>query len=182
MITTGTTPVVGRFIAEMTTTEVEASVAELAPAAMKGTDPPTRTPATAVDLTATGAQIVLAAMKGTGRQAGTPVNALELAPASTKGIGPPMRMPAAAAGLKTVPAQRPGLLKETTKRLEDMLNPAVRAASARAPSATTTTADRRGAFRHAEAPASAGEEERVAEVVAGIDNRSFVGFPIHREI
>jgi hypothetical protein len=110
-----------------------------------------------VDLTATGAQIVLAATKETGRQTGTPVGAAEI---------------------PTVPAQRPGLLKETTKRLEDMLNPAVRAASARAPSATTTMVDRRGAFRHAEVPASAGEEERVVAVVAGIDNRNFVGVPV----
>src|SRR6266478_2116637 len=121
--------------------------------------------ATAADITATGAGIVPAAMKGTGRQ---------------------MRTPAGAAELKTVPAQQPGLLKETITLLEDTLNPAVRAAFARAPSATTTMADRKGAFRHAEAPASAAEERvaavRVAEVVADTDNRSFVGFLIHREI
>ena len=35
----------------------------------------------------------------------------------------------------TVPAQRPGLSTETARRLEDTLHPAVRAASARAPSA-----------------------------------------------
>src|SRR6266481_1139566 len=63
-----------------------------------------------------------------------------------------------------------------------MQNPAVRAASARAPSATTTMADRKGAFRHAEAPASAAAEGRVAEAVADIDNRSFVRFLVHREI
>jgi hypothetical protein len=115
----------------------------------------------AVELTATGVEIVPAAMKGTGL---------------------PMRTPRAAAGLKTVPPQRPGLLKETITLLEDTPNLAVRAASARAPSATTTMADRKGVFRHAEVPASAAEEARVAAVVAGIDHRGFMRFLIHREI
>src|SRR6266481_5319045 len=179
MITRGTAPGATRFITATTTIEVETRAAELT--------------ATAADITATGAGIVPAAMKGTGRQMGTPegaaeltVIAAELVFATTKGTGPPMRTPAAAAGLKTVPAQQPGLLKETITLLEDTLNPAVRAAFARAPSATTTMADRKGAFRHAEAPASAAEERvaavRVAEVVADTDNRSFVGFLIHREI
>jgi hypothetical protein len=92
-----------------------------------------------------------------------------------------MRTPAAAAGLKTVPAQRPGLLKETITLLEATLNLTVRAASGRVPSATTTMADRKGAFRHAEAPASAEEEGRVAAedlaaAVADIDNQNFVRF------
>jgi hypothetical protein len=113
----------------------------------------------AVDLTATGAEIVPAAMKGTGF---------------------PMRTPVAA-GLKTIPPQRPGVLKETITLLEDTLNLAVRAASARVPSATTTMAGRKGVFRHAEVPASAAEEGRVA-AVAGTDNRSLVKFLIHREI
>src|SRR6266478_1003167 len=116
--------------------------------------------ATAADITATGAGIVPAAMKGTGRQMGTPEGAAEIT---------------------TAPAQRLRLSKETP-RLEAMQNPAVRAASARAPSATTTMADRKGAFRHAEAPASAAAEGRVAEAVADIDNRSFVRFLVHREI
>jgi hypothetical protein len=81
----------------------------------------------------------------------------------------------------TVPAQRPGLLKETTKQVEDTLNPAVRAVRARAPSAVTTTAERQGAIHHAEVPASAAEEGRVA-AVEGIDDRSFVRFLVLREI
>jgi hypothetical protein len=69
-----------------------------------------------------------------------------------------------------------------------MLHPAVRAGSARAPSAATPRADRQGAIRHAEAPAPVAEQ-RVAVVaeqhvaagvglaaaaVAGVGNRSFV--------
>jgi hypothetical protein len=106
---------------------------------------------TAADLAATGAQIVPAAMKG---------------------IGPPMRTPAVAA-LKTVPAKLPGLLKETTRLLEDTPNPAVRAVRARAPSAATAMAERRGAIHHAEAPASVAEE-RVAAVAAIINRRVFM--------
>jgi len=105
----------------------------------------------------------------------------EIVPAAMKGTGPPVRTPAVPAGLKTVPPQRPGHLKETTTLLEDTLNLAVRAASARVPSATTTMAGRKGVFRHAEVPASAAEEGRVA-AVAGIDNRSFVRFLVLREI
>ena len=104
----------------------------------------------AVELTATGVEIVPAAMKGTGL---------------------PIRTPGAAAGLKTVPPQRPGHLKETITLLEDTPNLAVRAASGRVPSATTTMAGRKGVFRHAEVPASAAEEARGAAVVAGIDHR-----------
>jgi len=109
--------------------------------------------ATAADLAATGTEIV---------------------PAATKGTGLPVRTPAAAAGLKTVPPQRPGLLKETITLLGDTLNLAVRAVSTRAPSATTTMAGRKGVFRHAEVPAS--EEEEHVAAVAGIDNRSFVRY------
>lgn len=56
-------------------------------------------------------------------------------------------------GLPTIPGLRPGLSRETGRRLEDSVNPAVRAVSARAPSAATTTAERPGAIRHAGAPA-----------------------------
>src|SRR5258708_21297017 len=69
--------------------------------------------AIAVDLTATGAEIVLAAMKGT---------------------GPPTRTPSVAAGLKTVPAQRPGPLKEKKTPFQDTLKPPVKTARPRAPS------------------------------------------------
>jgi hypothetical protein len=106
--------------------------------------------------------------------------AAEIVPAAMKRTGLPMRTPAPAASLKTVPAQRSGLLKETITLLEDTLNLAVRAASARAPSATTTMAGRKGVFRHAEVPASVAEEGRVA-AVDGTDNRSLVRF-VHREI
>jgi hypothetical protein len=89
--------------------------------------------------------------------------------------------PASETANPTVPAQRPGLLKETIKQVEDTLNPAVRAVRARAPSAVTTTVERQGAIHHAEVPASAAEEGHAA-AAAGIDSRSFVGFLIHREI
>src|SRR5580704_17235863 len=105
----------------------------------------------------------------------------EIMPAAMKGTGPTVRTPAVPAGLKTVPPQRPGLLKETTTLLEDTLSLAVRAASAQVPSAITTMAGRKGVFRHAEVPASAAEEGRVA-AVAGTNNRSFVRFVVLREI
>jgi len=98
-----------------------------------------------------------------------------------KGTGPPVRTPAVPVGLKTVPPQRPDVLKETITLLEDTLNPVVRAASAQVPSATTTMAGRKGVFRHAEVPASAAEEGRVA-AVAGIDTRSFFRFLVLGEI
>ena len=68
-----------------------------------------------------------------------------------------------AAELATVPAPRPGLSTETGRRLADMLHLAVRAASARVPSAAMGMADRPRAFRHAERPASVAER-RVAAV------------------
>ena len=168
MTTTGTTPGATPFITGTTITEGEASAEEL---------------------TAIAAEIVPALMKGTGRQMGTPAAAAELTAiaaelvfAPTKGIGRQMGTPEGAAEITTAPAQRLRLSTETPRLLEAMQNPAVRAASARAPSATTTMADRKGAFRHAEAPASAAAEGRVAEAVADIDNRSFVRFLVHREI
>ncbi len=83
--------------------------------------------------------------------------------------------------------RRPGLSMETGRRLEDTLHLAVRAASARARSAATTTADRPGAFRRAEAPALA-EEDFTAEAevfrvaVADGGNRSSAGFPASENI
>ena len=65
------------------------------------------------------------------------------------------RAAATAAEFTTVPAQRPGLSTETLRRLEDTLNPAAKAAFAREHSAATATAERPGAIRRAEAPASA---------------------------
>jgi hypothetical protein len=116
---------------------------------------------------------VPASTKGTGRQTGTPLNAVEPVPASTKGTGRRTGISAGGAEIPTVPAQRPGLLKETTRLLGDTVNPAVRAVSARAPSAAITMAERLGAFRHAEVPASV-VEERVAAVAAIIDRRVFM--------
>jgi hypothetical protein len=61
---------------------------------------------------------------------------------------------------------------ETGKRLEDTLNPAARAVSARALSAATTMAARPGPFRHAEAPAWVAAARAVAAVdlaAAGVD-------------
>ena len=80
----------------------------------------------------------------------------------------------------TVPAQRPELSTETGRRREATLHPAVRAASARAPSAASRRADRQRAIRHEEGPVLVAEQ-RVAEVVeqragAGVGNRSFVMF------
>jgi hypothetical protein len=87
----------------------------------------------------------------------------------------------ARAALKTVPPQRSGPLKETTTRLEDTLNLAVRAEFGRAPSTGTVMVERNAAFRRAEAPASAAEEGRVV-AVAGTNNPSFVRFVVFREI
>ena len=87
------------------------------------------------------------------------------------------------AGLSTVQGLRPNLSRETGRRLEDTVNLAVRAVCARAPSATTTTAERAGATRHADSPAWVAEQRMVVAAeaermvaVAGIDNRSFVMF------
>ena len=115
------------------------------------------------------------------RAAELTATAARIVPAATKREGYPARTPASEAANPTVPAQRPALLKEATKQVEDTLNHAVRAVRARAPSATTTMAGTKGVFRHAEVPASAEEEGRVA-AVAGIDNRSFVRFLVLREI
>ncbi|MGB9486137.1 MAG: hypothetical protein WCD04_08525, partial [Terriglobia bacterium] len=71
---------------------------------------------------------------------------------------------ARAAEFPTVPAQRPELSTETGRRREDTLHPAVRAVSARAPSAASRRADRQRAIRHGERPASV-VEQRVAAVV-----------------
>ena len=82
------------------------------------------------------------------------------------------------AGLLTVPEQRRGPSAEMHELLEDTRNLAAKAASARAPLAATTTAERRGAIRHAEAAASevAGHAAAAERVAAGIDNRRFIVF------
>jgi len=108
----------------------------------------------------------------------------------------------AAADFPAVPAQRTGLSTATSRRREDTLHPAVRAALARAPSAASRRADKPRPIRHGEAPASAehrvaavehrgvaevedpavaAEEDRVA-AGAGIINQSSVMFLMVRKI
>jgi hypothetical protein len=84
-----------------------------------------------------------------------------------------------AAALTVVPAQPPGLLRETTRLLEGTLNHAVRAARARAPSAATTMAERPGVIPLVGVPVSVAEEHVAAEdraAVAAIGNPSVVMF------
>ena len=69
---------------------------------------------------------------------------------------------ARAADLPAVPAPGPRPSTETPGLREDTVHPAVRAASARAPSATSRGVDKQGAIRHAEAPALVAEEAVVA--------------------
>jgi hypothetical protein len=73
---------------------------------------------------------------------------------------------AAALLFTTARAEPPGPSTEIPGLLADMLNPAVRAASAPVPSAATTMVDRKGAFRHAEAPASVEAEVPMGAVAA----------------
>jgi len=86
---------------------------------------------------------------------------------------------AGVAEFTTAQAPRPDHSTETRRLLEDMLSRAVRAAFVRARSAAITTADRRGAFPHAEAPASAAAGfaaavgvDSTAAVAAGVGNRN----------
>jgi hypothetical protein len=58
------------------------------------------------------------------------------------------------AGLSIIPVRPPGRSAVTTGLLEVTLNPVVKAASARAPSAASSAAERPAAFRPAVAPAS----------------------------
>ena len=91
-------------------------------------------------------------------------------------------------GLPTIPGLRPGLSRETGRRLEDSVNPAVRAVSARAPSAATTTAERPGAIPPAEVPVSEGALAAAAAFMAVVDtaagggNHGFVMLPVELEI
>jgi len=114
------------------------------------------------------------------RAAELTATAARIVPAATKRVGHPARTLASEAANPTVPPQRPGHLKETTTLLEDTLNLAVRAASARAPSAATTTAERQGAIHRAEVPASVAEQRVVA--VSRIGNRRIVMFLVARKI
>src|ERR1700687_5168363 len=108
----------------------------------------------------------------------------EIVPASMKGTGRPMGTQATGAVVSTGPVQRPDLSTGTARLLEDSRNPAVRAASARAPSAAMTMADKKEAFRSAAAPASVAAEGFTAVKAEGhegagadIGNRRFVIFP-----
>src|SRR5260370_19324793 len=100
----------------------------------------------------------------------TAASGTEIVPVSTKGTGRQTGTPAGAAEIPTVPAQRRGPSTATPRLLEGSVNPAVRAACAQAPSAATTMADEKGAFRHVEAPALA------AVVVSRIGKRRIVMF------
>jgi hypothetical protein len=154
-------------------TGTRASAAEPVPASTKGTGRQTGTRASA-------AELVLASTKGTGRQTGTRASAAELVLASTKGTGHQAGTRATAAEMPTDPARRRGLSTVIPRLLEGTVNLAVRAVFARAPSAGTTMADKQGAIRHAEAPASVAEQH-MAAVAASIGNRSFVVFLVVRK-
>ena len=87
----------------------------------------------------------------------------------------------APAVITTVPKKHHSPLGATAGPPAAMPSLAPRTAFTPAPSAVTTTAERQGAIHHAEVPASAAEEGRVA-ALADIDNRSFVRFLVLREI
>jgi hypothetical protein len=72
---------------------------------------------------------------------------------------------ATAVELTATPTQRQGLSKEIPKLLEDMQNPAVRAASARASSVATTTEEKKRAFPSAAVKAS-GADLTAADLTA----------------
>src|SRR5258707_12648861 len=74
------------------------------------------------------------------RAAELTATAARIVPAATKRVGHPARTLASEAANPTVPAQRRGLLKETTKQGEGTLNPRGRAGRAPGPSATTAIA------------------------------------------
>jgi hypothetical protein len=84
--------------------------------------------------------------------------------------------------LSTARGQWPGLLTGIGRRPADTPRRAVRAASAPAPSAATTMADRPEAFPHAEAPASAGAAEGFTVVAAAGDGDSSGMSLLDREI
>ncbi len=121
-------------------------------------------------------------------------HSVELVPRPMQEIGLQTGTPPGAARVSTVLAQRPGLSTATPRLLEDMLNPAVRPAPARGPSAAIPMVDKQEAIRHAEARASAAEQRvaavadlvvavaDLAAVVADIGNRSCVLFLVDREI
>jgi hypothetical protein len=73
--------------------------------------------------------------------------------------------------------------------LEDTLNPAARAASARAPSAATAMVEMYGASRRAEAPALVAEDSAVGDLAeedaagaADVTNQGFFVFSVARKL
>lgn len=79
----------------------------------------------------------------------------------------------------TIPAQLPSLSKEVPRPREGTLNRAVKAECVRSPSATTIMAERQGAIRHEEAPASVVGQgvAPLAEGMAGAVNQVFLYAP-----
>lgn len=87
------------------------------------------------------------------------------------------------AGFSTIPVQSPCLSTETTERLEDTLNPAVKAAPTPARLAHTTTAETQGASRQAVEVASAEdftavEADSTAAAVVVVGDRRLVMSPV----
>jgi hypothetical protein len=152
MTMTGTTPGATPFITGTTSTEVAAKVRAVNTGAAK---------LGAAKLMATVAKLVT-----------TP----------TKRLGRPTKTTAGAAGIPTVPAQRPGLSTETRMLLEDTVNPAARAAPARAPSAATNMAETPGAFRHAEARALVAEGRMAAVAIGNPIKTQFLVVLVARKI
>jgi hypothetical protein len=97
--------------------------------------------------------------------------AAEIALVPAKEAGHLLETSVGAVKLPTVPVRHPGLSKETTRLLEDTLNPAAKAASTQVPSAATATAERQEAIPHEGAPALAAVVvvvAAVAEVTAAV--------------
>ena len=80
-----------------------------------------------------------------------------------------------AAESTTVPVQQPGHSTETGRRLEAMLNPAVRLAFTREPIAATNAAARQGAIHLAEAPAWVVERTELLRTPAAVDPMAVAG-------
>jgi hypothetical protein len=75
----------------------------------------------------------------------------------------------------TVPVQQPGPSTEIRRRLEAMLNPAVRLAFTRAPIAATNAVARQGAIHLAEAPAWVVEPTELQPTPAAVDLTAVAG-------
>jgi hypothetical protein len=75
----------------------------------------------------------------------------------------------------TVPVEQPGPSTEIGRRLEAMLNPAVRLAFTRVPIVATNTAARQGAIHLAEAPVWVGERTELQPTPAALDLTAVAG-------